>query len=108
MAVEMKGFAETMRDLGKIEPAMKREVFKDIRGIVKPVVHIINARIPSAPPISGMDHNGRTGWRNIKKVAVKIDTRGALCGKTLTNPSTLLKVNCERQLMTRSMPPTKN
>ena len=75
MTVEMKGFAETMRDLGKIEPAMKRQVFKDIRGIVKPVVDIINARIPSAPPIRGMDHNGRTGWRNIKKVAVKIDTR---------------------------------
>lgn len=75
MAVEMKGFSETMRDLGKIEPAMKRQVFKDIRGIVKPVVDVINARIPSAPPLSGMDHNGRTGWKNIKKVAVKIDTR---------------------------------
>jgi hypothetical protein len=75
MAVEMKGFAETMRDLGKIEPAMKRQVFKDIRGIVKPVVDVINERIPSAPPIRGMDHNGRTGWRNVKKVAVKIDAR---------------------------------
>lgn len=75
MALETKGFAETMRDLGKIEPAMKRQVIKDIRGIVKPVVDIINARIPSVAPLSGMNHNGRTGWSNVKKVAVKIDMR---------------------------------
>jgi hypothetical protein len=75
MAVEMKGLAETLRDLGKIEPAMKRQVMKDIRGVVKPVVDVINARIPSAPPIRGMDHDGRTGWRNVKKVAVKVDAR---------------------------------
>ena len=75
MALETKGFAETMRDLGKIEPAMKRAVIKDIRGIVKPVVDIINARIPSVAPLSGMNHNGRTGWGNVKKVAVKVDLR---------------------------------
>ena len=75
MALETKGFAETMRDLGKIEPAMKRAVIKDIRGIVKPVVDIINARIPSVAPLSGMNHNGRTGWSNVKKVAVKVDLR---------------------------------
>ena len=75
MALETKGFAETMRDLGKIEPAMKRAVIKDIRGIVKPVVDVINARIPSVAPLSGMNHNGRTGWSNVKKVAVKVDLR---------------------------------
>ena len=75
MALGTKGFAETMRDLGKIEPAMKRQVIKDIRGIVKPVVNVINARIPSVAPLSGMNHNGSTGWNNVKKVAVKIDTR---------------------------------
>tara|TARA_R110000868_G_scaffold139558_2_gene354522 strand:+ start:1186 stop:1716 length:531 start_codon:yes stop_codon:yes gene_type:complete len=75
MPVEMNGLAETLRDLGKIQPAMKRQVMKDIRGVVKPVVDIINARIPSAPPLSGMDHNGRTGWSNVKKVAVKVDAR---------------------------------
>jgi len=75
MALETKGFAETMRDLGKIQPAMKRQVIKDIRGIVKPVVDVINARIPSQAPLSGMNHNGRTGWSNVKKVAVKVDLR---------------------------------
>ena len=75
MALETKGFAETMRDLGKIEPAMKRAVIKDIRSIVKPVVDVINDRIPSVAPLSGMNHNGRTGWSNVKKVAVKVDLR---------------------------------
>ena len=75
MALETKGFAETMRDLGKIEPAMKRAVIKDIRSIVKPVVDVINDRILSVAPLSGMNHNGRTGWSNVKKVAVKVDLR---------------------------------
>ena len=75
MTLETKGFAETMRDLGRIQPAMKRQVVKDIRGIVKPVVDVINARIPAEAPLSGMNHDGRTGWKNVKKVAVKVDLR---------------------------------
>lgn len=75
MTLETKGFAETMRDLGRIQPAMKRQVIKDIRGIVKPVVDVINARIPAEAPLSGMNHDGRTGWKNVKKVAVKVDFR---------------------------------
>jgi hypothetical protein len=75
MTLETKGFAETMRDLGRIQPAMKRQVIKDIRGIVKPVVDVINARIPAEAPLSGMNHDGRTGWKNVKKVAVKVDLR---------------------------------
>lgn len=96
MTLETKGFAETMRDLGKIEPAMKRQVLKDIRGIVKPAVDLINQRIPAQAPLRGMNHNGRTGWKNVKKVAVKIDTRQPRrqigSGTQGAKPMTLVKI----------------
>jgi hypothetical protein len=35
----------------------------------------INKSIPKSPPLSGMAHNGRTGWPNRKNALIKIDTR---------------------------------
>jgi hypothetical protein len=75
MNIQMKGVAETMRDLGKINPSLKRELNKDIRNVLKPMLSEINQSIPSSPPLSGMAHNGRTGWPNRKNALIKIDTR---------------------------------
>jgi hypothetical protein len=75
MTIQVKGVAETMRELGKINPSLKRELNKDIRAILKPMLKEINQSIPSSPPLSGMAHNGRTGWPNRKNALIKIDTR---------------------------------
>ena len=75
MTIQVKGVAETMRELGKINPSLKRELNKDIRNILKPLLSEINQSIPSEPPLSGMAHKGRTGWENRKNSVIKIDTR---------------------------------
>ena len=75
MTIQVKGVAETLRELGKINPSLKKELNKDIRNILKPLLSEINQSIPSAPPLSGMAHNGRTGWNNRKNSVIKIDTR---------------------------------
>ena len=75
MTIQVKGVAETMRELGKINPSLKKELNKDIRAILKPMLNEINQSIPSSPPLSGMAHNGRTGWVNRKNAVIKIDTR---------------------------------
>ena len=75
MTIQVKGVGETLRELGKINPDLKRELNKDIRKILKPLLTEINQSIPSSPPLSGMAHNGRTGWNNRKNSVIKIDTR---------------------------------
>ncbi len=75
MTAQVKGLGETLRDLGKVEPELRRTLNREIRNVVKPLVTDINARIPSTPPLSGMAHNGRTGWDNRKLVVIKLDAR---------------------------------
>ena len=61
MSIEVRGLKEALRDLQKLEPELRKEINKEIRSAVKPLVDNINDRIPGGPPLSGMNHNGRTG-----------------------------------------------
>jgi hypothetical protein len=101
MTIQVQGVAETLRDLGKINPSLKRELNKDIRAILKPMLSEINRSIPSSPPLSGMAHNGRTGWSNRKNALIKIDTRKPRRG--LNGPSTKTPVNLVR-IVTKGAP----
>lgn len=94
MTIQVKGVAETLRELGKINPSLKKELNKDIRNILKPLLSEINQLIPSAPPLSGMAHNGRTGWGNRKNSVIKIDTRKPR--RNLNEPRMSVPVNIVR------------
>jgi len=75
MTIQATGLKEALRDLGKLDPALRREIGKDIRQVVKPLVDTINGRVPGNAPLSGMNHNGRTGWRRRRTVVTKVDAR---------------------------------
>jgi hypothetical protein len=94
MTIQVKGVGETLRELGKINPALKRELNKDIRNILKPLLAEINQSIPTSPPLSGMAHNGRTGWPNRKNSLIKIDTRKPR--RNLNEPRMSVPVNIVR------------
>jgi hypothetical protein len=94
MTIQVKGVAETMRELGKINPSLKKELNKDIRAILKPLLAEINQSIPTSPPLSGMAHNGRTGWSNRKNSVIKIDTRKPR--RNLNEPRMSVAVNIVR------------
>jgi hypothetical protein len=94
MTIQVKGVAETMRELGKINPSLKRELNKDIRAILKPLLAEINQSIPTSPPLSGMAHNGRTGWPNRKNPLIKIDSRKPR--RNLNEPRMSVPVNIVR------------
>jgi hypothetical protein len=72
---QVVGLTETLRDLNKLDKELSKEIRKDIRKAAQPIADSINKAIPSNAPLSGLDHSGRTGWNNRKKVAVKLDTR---------------------------------
>ena len=75
MKAQFVGLKETLRDLNKLDKELSKEIRKDIRSTVQPLADAINNSIPGGAPLSGMEHNGRTGWHNRKKVVVKLDTR---------------------------------
>lgn len=90
MKAQVVGLKETLRDLSKLDKELSKEIRKDIRQTVQPLADAINATVPGGPPLSGMDHKGRTGWNNRKKVVVKLDTRKPRRyvdrpGRTVTN-----------------------
>lgn len=101
MSAQVKGLGETLRDLGKVEPELRRTLNREIRNVLKPLVTDINARIPSTPPLSGMAHNGRTGWANRKTSIIKIDARRPR--RNLNATSTATPVNVVR-IVTRGAP----
>jgi hypothetical protein len=101
MKIQVKGVAETMRELGKINPSLKKELNKDIRAILKPMLTEINQSIPTSPPLSGMAHNGRTGWVNRKNAQIKIDNRKPRRG--LNSIGTTVPVNIVR-IVTKGAP----
>jgi hypothetical protein len=75
MSIEVKGLQESLRELRRLDPELRKEIGRDIQRLVKPVAAEINASIPVSPPLSGMAHSGRTGWTNRRTVSVRTDTR---------------------------------
>ncbi len=58
--VEVVGLKEALRELQQIDPKLRREVSKDFRKVVDPVIKTAKAKVPQAPPISGWGRNWKT------------------------------------------------
>ena len=71
MTIKVEGLSETLRDLGKIEPKLRRVMLKKMRDDVKPLADAINANIPKTAPIRGFNHNGRTAWSGKQRAVVR-------------------------------------
>jgi hypothetical protein len=69
------GLQDALKKMQKINPAMRRTLLKDTKVAAEPLVKAINGRIPTSAPLSGMNHDGRTGWKNVKKVQISLNTR---------------------------------
>jgi len=71
MTIKVEGLNETLRDLRKIEPKLRRAMLKKMRDDVKPLADAINNRIPATPPIRGFRHDGRTAWATKQRAVVR-------------------------------------
>lgn len=81
VSVDYYGLKEALRELQKVSPALRKEISKEMLGIVREtMIPAIQDSIPSTAPLSGMKHRKRTGWlksNQQKGVDAKIDTRKA-------------------------------
>jgi hypothetical protein len=69
------GVRETLAALREAEPKLKTACLKSMRTAAQPMVDAINAYVPTAPPLSGFGHNGRTGWGKAKPFRAKTGGR---------------------------------
>ena len=68
-------------ELREIDPGLARQLGKDLKSALVPFAASIQQEMPSESPLSGMVHNGRTGWSPaIVKVA---STPGAGYGRSI-------------------------
>jgi len=97
-SVTVVGIKETLRELNKIEPELRKEIIKDFRQVVKPVVDQIKRALPVEAPLSGFarswtqGNNQKTPWNGAtvaKSVTSKIDTRKR--GKSLAVMKIIMK-----------------
>lgn len=82
--VEVVGLKDALKTLNKIDKSLRREITKDYKKIVQPVIDDANKLVPSTVPLSGMARNWKTGsgfqmlpWipGMKQKIAAKINTR---------------------------------
>jgi hypothetical protein len=59
-SVQIVGLKEALKELNEIDPKLRREVTKDFRKVVDPVIKTAKAKVPQAPPISGWGRNWKT------------------------------------------------
>jgi hypothetical protein len=78
-SVEVVGLKSALKELNKTQPALRREIGKDIKKAAEPILAAIRQLSPETAPLSGMDHQKRTGWKRgqDKNIVLKVDTRNA-------------------------------
>jgi hypothetical protein len=80
--VTIIGAKETLRELSKLEPDLRKEIVKDFKQVVAPVIAEARRAIPSTAPLSGFARSWKGGkvfpWESstvMKSIAAKVDTR---------------------------------
>jgi hypothetical protein len=75
--LEVSGLREALKEINKIDKALRREITKDFERAASPMVDAMRADVPAQPPLSGFANRSRTQWKKneSKSIRVKIDTR---------------------------------
>lgn len=82
--VEVVGLKDALKTLNKLDKSLRREITKDYKKIVQPVIDDANKLVPTSAPLSGMTRNWQTrsgflmlpwipGYK--QKIIAKINTR---------------------------------
>ena len=83
-SIEVVGLKDALKTLNKIDKSLRREITKDYKRIVQPVIDDANKVVPAGVPLSGMARNWSTksGFKMLpwmpgmkQKIAAKINTR---------------------------------
>ena len=66
------GVRATLRELRKTDEKLYWATVNRMKSAAKPLATAIDSNFPTEPPLSGFDHNGRTGWNQKKVTTIKV------------------------------------
>lgn len=79
--VDATRIKQLVMELKEIDPALARQLGKDLKSELTPFARSIQQEMPEESPLSGMVHEGRTGW---SPAIVKVSaTPGAGWGRSI-------------------------
>ncbi len=58
--VDVVGLKDALKTLNKLDKSLRREITKDYKKIVQPVIDDANKLVPTGAPLSGMTRNWQT------------------------------------------------
>lgn len=80
MAGTVIGVRATLRELRKTDEKLYWATVNQMKTAAKPLATAIDGNYPSGPPLSGFDHNGRTGWGQRKRTTIKVGGKRGKAG----------------------------
>ena len=83
---QVKNVKPVLNELKKVQPEAFKQLRKDMRTDVNPLVNRIKAKIPPQSPWAGrmrdgFSHNGRTAWTKTNPQSISINTPTSLAGR---------------------------
>lgn len=75
MAGVVTGGRETLAHLRAFDKELYWKTVNRMKTAATPLADGVIASFPSGPPMSGFDHNGRTGWNKPKVTKIKVGGR---------------------------------
>lgn len=74
---KIEGLAQAARELNAVDKGIIRQLRKDLGKELRPIGREIAREITATPPLSGMNHQGRSGWTQPKSSIIFRPTRKA-------------------------------
>lgn len=94
--IDVAGVAESLRELGRIDPLLRKEAVTVLRDSLEPLAAAARQYVPAFTPLSGLEHRGRLQWSTSRvragiraKVSTKTTRSGMipLASISQTNPA---------------------
>jgi len=82
---EVKNVKVVIRQLKDLQPETFKQLRRDMKNEIKPLVSLIKASIPQSAPLSGFNNEGRLGWDTTNPQSVTISVPTSLAGKNAAN-----------------------
>jgi hypothetical protein len=93
---------QVLKHLKQVEPEVFKQLRRDMRNEIKPLVALIKQSIPATAPLSGLENDGRLGWNTTNPKSVSITTSTALSGRGAGHILTIVQNNASVSLVDKA------
>jgi len=85
-SAEVKNVKVVLKNLKDLQPETFKQLRRDMKNEIKPLVNLVKSSIPTTAPLSGFGKDeGRLGWDKTNPQSITISVPTALAGKNATN-----------------------